>query len=317
MRTRPLGAGGPPVTALGLGLAALGRPGYMTLGHAADIGADASVEALQARCFELLDLAWAAGVRYFDVARSYGRGEAFLGAWLRARGIPPGAVTVGSKWGYVYEADWQRQAPVHEVKIHTVENFWRQWAETQATLGEHLSVYLIHSATLESGVLEQPAVLEALAAAREATGGRVRMGLSVTGPAQAATLRRAMAVAPGLLEVVQATWSVLEPSAGAALAEAHAAGLGVIVKEPLANGRLTPRSPALQARLGEEGLDVAALSAALAQPFADVVLLGAATPAQLRSNLRALAAGRAAPDFEGWAEPPEVYWAARKKLPWT
>ena len=41
--------------------------------------------------------------------------------------------------------------------------------------------------------------------------------------------------------------------------------------------------------LGEHP-DVTALSAALAQPWADVVLLGAATVPQLRSNLAALAA---------------------------
>jgi aryl-alcohol dehydrogenase-like predicted oxidoreductase len=45
-----------------------------------------------------------------------------------------------------------------------------------------------------------------------------------------------------LFDAVQATWNLLEPSAGPALAEAHAAGLGVIVKEALANGRLTDRN---------------------------------------------------------------------------
>ena len=44
-------------------------------------------------------------------------------------------------------------------------------------------------------------------------------------------------------ETVQATWNLLEPSAGPALSEAHAAGMGVIVKEALANGRLTSRNP--------------------------------------------------------------------------
>ncbi len=45
-----------------------------------------------------------------------------------------------------------------------------------------------------------------------------------------------------LFDVVQSTWNVLEPSVGPALSDAHAAGLGVIVKEALANGRLTERS---------------------------------------------------------------------------
>jgi aryl-alcohol dehydrogenase-like predicted oxidoreductase len=45
--------------------------------------------------------------RYFDAARSYGRAEEFLGGWLAARGIAPQEVVVGSKWGYVYTANWQ------------------------------------------------------------------------------------------------------------------------------------------------------------------------------------------------------------------
>jgi aryl-alcohol dehydrogenase-like predicted oxidoreductase len=65
---------------IGLGLAALGRPGYLTLGHGADLGPDRSVAALRARAFEVLDAAYAIGVRYLDAARSYGRAEEFLGA---------------------------------------------------------------------------------------------------------------------------------------------------------------------------------------------------------------------------------------------
>jgi hypothetical protein len=51
--------------------------------------------------------------RYFDAARSYGRAEEFLGGWLAARGIGPQEVVVGSKWGYVYTANWQGR--IHKV----------------------------------------------------------------------------------------------------------------------------------------------------------------------------------------------------------
>ena len=63
---------------IGLGLAALGRPGYINLGHDADLGVARTPEALEARCHQVLDAAYAGGVRYFDAARSYGRAEAFL-----------------------------------------------------------------------------------------------------------------------------------------------------------------------------------------------------------------------------------------------
>jgi hypothetical protein len=45
---------------------------------------DRSVETLRTRTHELLDAAYAQGVRYFDAARSYGRSEEFLADWLNA-----------------------------------------------------------------------------------------------------------------------------------------------------------------------------------------------------------------------------------------
>src|SRR3954469_17412249 len=51
---------------LGLGLAALGRPGYLNVGHGAELGDDRSVDALRARSHEVLDFAYAQGIRDFD-----------------------------------------------------------------------------------------------------------------------------------------------------------------------------------------------------------------------------------------------------------
>ena len=53
--------------------------------------------ALEARTHAVLDAALASGITYLDAARSYGRAEAFLVAWLRERGVPRVAVTVGTK----------------------------------------------------------------------------------------------------------------------------------------------------------------------------------------------------------------------------
>ena len=80
----------------------------------------------------VLDAAHARGVRYFDVARSYGLAEVFLASWLARRAIPPRSVTVGSKWGYTYTADWRVDAPAHEIKSHTLPVFTRQRAESRA-----------------------------------------------------------------------------------------------------------------------------------------------------------------------------------------
>jgi aryl-alcohol dehydrogenase-like predicted oxidoreductase len=317
--TRAVGRSGVPATAIGLGLAALGRPGYLNLGHGAAIGSDRSMVALERRTHEVLDAARAAGVRYFDVARSYGRAEAFLSSWLRRRGLEPGEVTVASKWGYTYTADWQVQADPPEVKDLSVDTLRRQLDETRELLGDHLSLYQIHSATIESGVLDSEAVLAELGDLRA---GGVAVGLTVTGPQQAKTIERALAV--GGFDAVQATWNPLEPSAGPMLERAHHAGLGVIVKEALANGRLTGLGhvDALEGvaqRLGAAP-DAVALAAALAQPWADVVLSGAATTEQLTSNLGALEVpwdDEAGAALASLAEPPGAYWRTRSDLVWN
>lgn len=307
MDQRPFGRTGLSVTPIGFGLAAVGRPGYITLGRDHDLGTERSVAALERRSHELLDAAYDVGVRYVDAARSYGFAERFLSSWLAHRRRTPADLTVGSKWGYTYVGDWHVDAKVHEVKDHSLAALVRQIAESRALLGDFLDLYQIHSATLESGVLQDQRVLTELNRLRES--GLV-IGLSVSGPRQAAVIRRALTVeADGVnpFQSVQATWNLLEPSAGPALAEAHAAGWGVIVKEALANGRLASR-------------DATAISAALANPWVDTVLSGAVTTEQLRSNLRALELRPSAAELEDLlkgAEPADLYWKERSALPWT
>lgn len=313
---RELGGTGLRVTRIGLGLAALGRPAYINLGHAFDVSGETGVEALEHHAHGVLDAAHAGGVRYFDSARSYGKAEAFLADWLAARGLGADEVTVGSKWGYTYTADWRTDVDEHEVKDLTAATFRRQLAETRSLLGSHLRLYQIHSATLESGVLEDAEVREELAALR-ATG--VLIGLTTTGPRQAETIERALAV--GGFDCVQSTWNLLERSAGPALAAAHEAGWGVIVKEALANGRLTARGevPELAATADSAGAapDAVALACVLAQPWVDVVLSGAATVEQLQSNLGALSVEVDLARFDGVVEEPETYWEKRSELPWN
>jgi len=331
MRTTTLGDSGLRVSRLGLGLAALGRPGYINLGHAGDLNRDYHVGAMRRHADAVLDDAWALGVRYFDAARSYGCAEEFLGGWLATRAVDPHTVTVGSKWGYVYTAEWRVDAVQHEVKHHSLANLERQIVESRDRLGGQLDLYQIHSATLDSGVLGDGAILERLDRLRREG---VAIGLSLSGARQAETLRDAMRVridGTALFSVVQATWNLLERSVEAALREAHDAGMGVIVKEALANGRLTARNqaPTFAARRGALAqvaerlscsLDAVALAAVLAQPWVDVVLSGAATVEQLRSNARALAVqwdDAASDALASLREEPDEYWATRSALPWN
>jgi len=331
MEHRLLGATGLRVSRLGLGLAALGRPGYITLGRARDLGGDRAPEAMYARAATVLDAARAAGIRYVDAARSYGRAEAFLATWLAERAVAPDELVVGSKWGYRYTAAWAVDAPVHEEKELSLDRFRLQLGESRALLGDRLALYQIHSATLDSGVFANTALLAALVAARR--DGAVRgLGFTLSGPGSAAALDQGLdARVDGepVFDIVQATFNPLEPSLAAGLAAAHAAGLGVIVKEAHANGRLTdandrPSDAGLLAALrrigGGRPIDQLAVAFALAHPFVDVVLSGAATTAQLASHVRAAetpldASLRDA--LAAVAEPPPVYWRTRGQLPWT
>ncbi|MFC9281534.1 aldo/keto reductase [Streptomyces collinus] len=311
-----------PTCHIGLGLAAVGRPGYITLGRDQDLGENRSVDALRERTHELLDAAYAQGVRYIDAARSYGRSEEFLADWLNAR---PGLddVVVGSKWGYTYTAGWSTDAEKHEVKDHSAATYERQRAETDALLGDRLDLYQIHSVTPDSPALTDKELHARLA---EAAAGGLTVGFSTSGPAQADAIRAALAVTVDgepLFRTVQSTYNALETSAGPALAEAHDAGLTVLVKEGMANGRLAaPHAPDALREVAEEtslGCDAVALALILREPWAGVVLSGAATLTQLASNLHA-----AAVDLDedqvarlaALAEDPCAYWERRGQLPW-
>lgn len=318
---------------LGIGLAALGRPGYVTLNHASDLGGRYDPEIMEAHAHAVLGAAFDAGIRYVDAARSYGRAEDFVGSWLRKRAIEPGAVSVASKWGYTYTAGWSTSSTKHEVKDHSLTAFERQLAESAERLGRHLSLYQIHSVTAESKTLEDDALIDAIARLRERG---IRAGLSVSGAGQDVAIRRSLEVrrdGQRVFDSVQGTWNLLERGAESALEDAHAAGMKVVVKEALANGRLTHGNrddnevlAPLVARIRELGesrgttIEMLALAAALARPWADVVLTGAATVEQIRSSVAALELAYDA-ELEERLRSVSIssteYWRARSSFQWN
>jgi aryl-alcohol dehydrogenase-like predicted oxidoreductase len=306
---------------MGLGLAALGRPAYINLGRERALPAERTVEAMRAAAWQVLDAAYAEGIRWVDAARSYGLAEEFLAGWLDDRGHRD--VTVSSKWGYAYVGEWRLDADVHEVKEHSLPRFREQLAQTRGLLGDRLAVYQIHSLMADGPVFTDAGLLRALA---DLAAEGVRVGFSTSGPVQAETVRRALDVEVDgrpLFTAVQSTWNVLEPSVGDALAEAHARGVHVLIKEGLANGRLAVEPPAsvrdLAAAHGVEP-DAVALAAVLAQPWADTVLSGAADVAQLASNLAAASVPLSEDDLAALtplATPSGEYWKHRAALPWN
>ena len=305
---------------LGLGLAAVGRPAYITAGRAKDLGdgADRSVDAMRARAHKLLDAAWWLGIRYIDAARSYGLAEQFLGSWLAEHPGYREELTIGSKWGYEYVGDWRLDAPQQERKEHSLAMFERQWPETLEALGTEPDVYLVHSLTSDSPALDDSALLDRL---RGLAAGGVRVGFSTSGADQAAVIERALGLADSPFSAVQSTWNLLEPSVGEALAAANDAKWLVVVKEVLANGRLTSlgEETSADALAAEDGqrLDALAIGAAVAHPWADIVLTGAVTRKQLKQNLDARPPSLDEERLASLAEPAEQYWKARSARPWS
>ena len=318
---------------LGLGLAALGRPGYVTLNHAADLGGRYDPASMEGHAHAVLDAGFDAGIRYIDAARSYGRAEDFVASWLNARAIEPSDVAVASKWGYTYTAGWSTSATQHEIKDHSLAAFERQLAESIERLDGYLSLYQIHSVMAEGRTLDDDALIDAIARLRERG---IRAGLSVSGAGQDVAIRRSLEVrrdGERVFDSVQATWNLLERGAEPALEEAHAAGMKVVVKESLANGRLTQRNRnegepmyPLVARIREMAakrgvtLEQLALAAAIARPWADIVVTGAATVEQIRSNV---AASELAwnPGLEEQLRSVSIqsaeYWRARGSFAWN
>ena len=307
---------------IGLGLAALGRPAYIANGRELDLGRDRdrTVAIMRERTHAMLDAAWARGIRFIDAARSYGLAEEFLGSWLADHPEHRAELTIESKWGYEYVGGWRIDAEVHERKEHSPAMFEQQWPETLVALGTAPDLYLIHSLTPDSSALGDDALLDRLRALA-AIG--VRVGISTSGPSQADALDAARELGDSPFSAVQATWNLLEQSVGPALARAHDAGWFVVVKEAVANGRLSPSGavgePAAAALAASDGqsVDAFALAVARSQPWCDIVLSGAVTKRQLDSNLASRTPSTDAAALAALAEDPSKYWEARGARDWT
>lgn len=313
-------------------MASLGRPGYINLGHAEDMPAERTKEAMEIHAHAVLDEAYALGLRYIDCARSYGLSEQFVASWMKERPEAAASVIIGSKWGYEYTADWRVEVgdgEAHEVKKHTVAQHTRQLAETRDLLSSHLALYQIHSATEASGVLEADDVLDVLAKLRDEG---CAVGASVSHP-QIRPLqlaREATRAGAPVFSSVQATFNLLDQSAGEALRQCHEAGVLVIIKEALANGRLTSRAsdPRVKQLLRDEAdalrttPDALSLAWVLSHEWVSMVLSGASSAEMLRSNADALRITPLPPDVmarlgDALGQQVEDYWGDRRALTWN
>lgn len=313
---------------LGLGLAAIGRPEYINIREHPD--EDKAESSYRHRAISLLEFAYQKGVRDFDTAASYGKGEQFLKDWYHQKRYSD--VRLSSKWGYTYKANWQigYKGP-HEVKEHSLDKLLEQWSNA-AELLPGLKTYQIHSATFESGILKNKEVFDELDRIKRTTG--IQIGVSVSGDNQKDVISAAAKIKVGgkdLFDSFQVTYNILDTSTHKVLHGLLKKEKTIIVKEALANGRLLrnknyPRYEPLYQILDEIASDYGVGTDAIALRFVmdhlkpSLVLSGAATKLQLDSNLKALniqLSPKEIASLKKFHIEAEAYWLERKQLNWN
>ena len=283
-------------TKIGLGLAALGRPEYINI--RTDNSIDKSEEAFKNNAFSVLDEAYKLGVRYFDTAPSYGKGETFLQEWNAINNYSD--AVLGTKWGYTYVANWELGFEgKHEIKEHTLDKLLEQWQVSKKML-PNLKYYQVHSATFESGVLENEAVLNQLHNIKKDTG--LHIGITTSGANQSEVITSALNISienEYLFDSFQVTYNILEQSTFSVLQEVLSQNKKVIIKEALANGRVFPnekfkhytKAYLILEQLSKKykvGFDAIALRFVMDKLQPTYVLSGASNAQQLRENLKAM-----------------------------
>ncbi|WP_342773095.1 aldo/keto reductase [Flavobacterium cellulosilyticum] len=312
-------------TKIGIGLAALGRPEYINIreNHAID----KSEKAFRENAFKVLDFAYKKGVRYFDTAPSYGKGESYLIDWKTDR--KHSDVILSTKWGYTYVANWELgYKGKHEVKEHSLEKLLEQWKVSQSLLPD-LKIYQVHSATLESGILKNEAVLKQLHTIKK--NNSLQIGISTSGANQNEILLEAMTIKVDddyLFDSFQVTYNILEQSTFDILTILHSKNKTIIIKEALANGRVFNIEnetvfPILDklSKKYKVGIDAIALRFVMESINPTYVLSGASDTKQLEQNLKALDKKLTFTSTEMnqlklLTTNPKSYWEERSLLEW-
>lgn len=315
-------------TKIGLGLAALGRPEYINIKE--DESLDKSETAFKQNALTVLDAAYLFGIRYFDTAPSYGKGEAFLQEWNDSRGHPD--IALGTKWGYTYMANWELgYAGKHEIKEHSLEKLLEQWQHSKALL-PNLKYYQVHSATFDSRILENEAVLNHLYQLKKSKG--LTIGITTSGVNQKAVVTAALNIKIEnelLFDSFQVTYNVFEQDPFNVLKQVLLQGKEVIVKEALANGRVFPNEKfdnykkAYQvlnqlSKKYKVAIDAVALRFVIDNLHPTYVLSGASNSLQLKQNLKALTFKLSSSDLEllrSLSCSSAVYWNERNQLNWN
>ncbi len=314
-------------SSIGLGTAAIGRPQYINIKKGDN--EPFSLASFKQKGLDVLNHAYNSGVRYFDTAPGYGMAEELIIDWVGNQNDPE--ITVATKWGYTYVADFNPTAKVHEIKEHSLNKLNEQW-ETSKQLLPNLKYYQIHSATLESGVLENKTVLDRLFELREEY--NIKVGLTTTGSNQSEVLKKALNVhlnGVRLFDIFQCTYNILDQSIYELGREIISDKKQLVIKEALANGRLFPHlnypnytalyeTLRVLAKKYKTGIDAIALQFCLAKLKGATVLSGAGESEHLEQNLKAAQMQLNAQEMEELTKfetSPEAYWNERRLLTWN
>jgi aryl-alcohol dehydrogenase-like predicted oxidoreductase len=213
--THPLGAAGPRVPRVALGCGNFGGVGSAPEFFGQGLS--------HSEALELMDAAWALGIRHFDTADAYGggRSEEAIGAWIRSRRTRP---TLTTKVFNRMTADGDQGLSPARVR--------RQFASSLERLGvDRVDLYLAHEFDRSVALSDTISVFDAL---REA-GQVVSHGVSNFDALQ---LQQALDI--GSISAVQNGYSLLQrDDEGDVIGLCARSGTGYIVFSPLCGGWLT------------------------------------------------------------------------------
>ncbi len=318
---------GKPSLPIGLGTAAIGRPQYINIRQEASD--DFSLEAFRQEGLLVLEEAYRLGIRYFDTAPGYGLAEQLLIDWVMEKNDAD--IEVATKWGYTYVANFESNAAQHEIKEHSLNKLNEQWQHSQALL-PWLTTYQIHSATFDTGVLDNKAILNRLAELKKEHG--LIMGISTSGHDQIEVIKKALDIeieGIALFDAFQVTYNIFDQSLSQISSQLSAQNKRIVIKEALANGKIFPNKKYPQhmavykslqelAAKYQTGIDAIALRFCIDSIDVFKVLSGAANTSHLSDNLEATQFELEEKDIalmKKLAIAPEQHWKERKQLSWN
>ncbi|MBK8504673.1 MAG: aldo/keto reductase [Saprospiraceae bacterium] len=315
------------MTAIGFGTAAIGRPQYINLKSEQKTSVF-KLTKFKLESIEVIQKAYDIGIRYFDTAPGYGIAEEMMSKWLSHQNDPD--VEVATKWGYTYTADFNPDALIHEVKDHRLVKLNEQFANSKKLL-PYLSTYQVHSATFETGILQNREVIHRLAAIKEEY--NLRIGITTSGTNQNDVILAASEVIfdrKVLFDTFQVTYNLFDQQLQEIIPLFNTSGLRLIIKEAMANGRVfrNPNYPHYEknyqiceelARKYKVGVDAIALRFVIDSIHPHTVLSGANQVSQLHQNMKALSFRLTSDEIDQLQRlkvNPIEYWNERKNLTW-